>query len=65
MGDNAAFAAIFILVYLSRLRIPRLECVDFASGPGAKAQDESTISSPCNKVNCVARENALGCNALQ
>jgi len=43
----------------------RLERVDFAGGPGAKAQDESTISSLCNKVNCVARENALGCNAIR
>jgi len=27
------------VLYLSRLRIPRLECVDFAVGLGAKAQD--------------------------
>jgi len=40
---------------------PCLECVDFAGGPGAKAQDESALSSLCNKVNCAARENALGC----
>jgi len=33
--------------------------------PGAKAQDESAISSLCNKVNCAARENTLGCNALR
>jgi len=54
-----------IAIYLSRLRIPRLECMDFASGPGAKAQDESAISNLCNKVNCAARENALGYNALR
>jgi len=33
--------------------------------PGAKAQDASALSSPCNKVNCAARENALGCHALR
>jgi len=54
-----------VILYLSRLRIPRLECVDFAGGLGAKTQDESAISSLCNKVNCAARENALGCNALR
>jgi len=53
------------VIYLPRLRIPRVECVDFASGPGAKVRDESAISSLCNKVNCAARENALGCSALR
>jgi len=52
---------------LSRLRIPRLEYADFAEwlGLGAKAQDESAIARLCNKVNCAARENALGCNAIR
>jgi len=27
------------VIYLSRLRIPRLECVGFGEGLGAKAQD--------------------------
>ena len=60
-----SWSAVKLDLYLSRSRIPRLECVDFAGGPGAKAQDESAISSLCNKVNCAARENALGCNALR
>jgi len=31
--------AISVLIYLSRLRIPRLECVGFGEWLGAKAQD--------------------------
>jgi len=54
--EIAEFFVIKTILYLSRLRIPRLECVDFSGGLGAKAQDESAISSLCNKVNCAEGE---------